>query len=234
VLLERRGHSAQSCARAGGGHTAPRQIPQPSATRRSRTHGSPSVRRSNGLHCVAHSNPCRPTKDQTGLPFSINITAGANRKLPLPASFGSCPPYRCTRRSTDPYKDRSAQKTGSGWRDRPPASPHRNSDHALDLPIDESFLCGPRTAAWAACPPQLAPFVSLTHSRSGWPGSRQRASARCAACRRTPEMPFSSTGPISVKVTSTPAEASTTSWLTRTSPGRAYSAIREARFTVRP
>ncbi len=65
--------------------------------------------------------------------------------------------------------------------------------------------------------------------------SCQRDSARCAACRRTtPEMPFSSTGPISVKVTSTPAEASTVSWLTRTSPGRAYSAIREARFTVRP
>jgi hypothetical protein len=63
---------------------------------------------------------------------------------------------------------------------------------------------------------------------------RQRASARCAACRRTPEMPFSSTGPISVKVTLTPVEASTTSWVTRTSPGRAYSAIREARFTVRP
>src|SRR5215218_6749750 len=33
---------------------------------------------------------------------------------------------------------------------------------------------------------------------------RQRASARCAACRRTPEMPFSSTGPISVKVTLNP------------------------------
>jgi hypothetical protein len=78
------------------------------------------------------------------------------------------------------------------------------------------------------------PFLRLTHSRSRPPASRQRASARCAACRRTPEMPFSSTGPISVKVTSTPAEASTTSWLTRTSPGRAYSAIREARFTVCP
>jgi hypothetical protein len=65
-------------------------------------------------------------------------------------------------------------------------------------------------------------------------GSHQRASSRCAACRRTPETPFSSTGPISVKVTSTPADASTTSWLTRTSPGRAYSAIREARFTVCP
>jgi hypothetical protein len=31
-----------------------------------------------------------------------------------------------------------------------------------------------------------------------------------------------------------PAEASTTSCVKRTSPGRAYSAIREARFTVRP
>ena len=77
---------------------------------------------------------------------------GCRSEVAAPASFGSCPPYRCTRRSTDPYKDSSAQKTGSGWRDRPPASPHRNSDHALDLPIDESFLCGPRTAAWAACP----------------------------------------------------------------------------------
>jgi hypothetical protein len=120
-------------------------------------------------------------KDQTCLPFSINLTTGADRKLPLPAAFGSCPQYRCTRRSTDPNQGHevSTQKTGQA-------------------------------------------------------GSRQRASARCAACRRTPEMPFSSTGPISVKVTSTPAEASTTSCVTRTSPGRAYSAIREARFTVRP
>jgi hypothetical protein len=116
------------------------------------------------------------------------------------------------------------------------SSPHTNIDHSQDLPIDESLLYGTQPTAWAACPrPHKAcPFSSLTHSRSGWPGFRQRASARCAACRRTPEMPFSSTAPISVKVTSTPAEASTTSWLTRTSPGRAYSAIREARFTVRP
>jgi hypothetical protein len=41
---------------------------------------------------------------QTGLPFSIRHTAGADRKLPLPTSFGSCPPYGSTRRSTDPYK----------------------------------------------------------------------------------------------------------------------------------
>jgi hypothetical protein len=35
-------------------------------------------------------------KDQTGLPFSINITADADRKLPLPASFGSCGSHALT------------------------------------------------------------------------------------------------------------------------------------------
>ena len=174
---------------------------------------------------------------RTGLSFSIRHTAGADRKLPLPRLLrillavllyspvdGSLPGQEVS------------TKTGQAGGIVPDkSSPHRNSDHALDLPIGESFLYGQRVAAWAACPrPPASAFSSLTHSRSGWPGSCQRVSVRCAACRRTPEMPFSSTGPISVKVTSTPAEASTTSWLTRTSPGRAYSAIREARFTVRP
>jgi hypothetical protein len=83
----------------------------------------PTAHRASGeaMASTASHTPIRadPQKDQTGLPFSINITAGADRKLPLRASFGSCPPYGCTRRSTDPYKDRSAQKTGSVWRDRP-------------------------------------------------------------------------------------------------------------------
>jgi hypothetical protein len=233
VLLERRRHPAQSCARADGGHTAPSRY----RSHRRHVDHEPTAYRASGeamASTASHTPICADRqKDQTGLPFSINITADADRKLPLPASFGSCPPYRCTRRSTDPYKDRSAQKTGSGWRDRPRhISPHRNSDHALDLPIDESFPL--RTARGSMPETPSFPFSGLTHSRPGWPGSPQRASARCAACSRTPEMPFSSTGPISVKVTSTPAEASTTSWLTRTSPGRAYSAIREARFTVRP
>ena len=43
-----------------------------------------------------------------------------------------------------------------------------------------------------------------------------------AACRRiAPPTPLSSTGPISRKATADPPAASTTSWLTRTSPGRA-------------
>lgn len=50
----------------------------------------------------------------------------------------------------------------------------------------------------------------------------------------TPATPFSSTGPISRKTALEPAEASTTSWLTSTSPGRAYSAMRLAMFTVCP
>ena len=43
-------------------------------------------------------------------------------------------------------------------------------------------------------------------------------------------MPLSSTGPISRKVTADPTDASTTSWLTSTWPGRAQSAIRDARL----
>jgi hypothetical protein len=58
---------------------------------------------------------------------------------------------------------------------------------------------------------------------------------RWAACRRTtPETPLSSTGPNSVKVALILADASTTSWVTSTSRGRAYSAIRDARLTVSP
>jgi hypothetical protein len=52
--------------------------------------------------------------------------------------------------------------------------------------------------------------------------------------RSVPVTPFSSTGPISVNETEAPSAASTTSWLTTTSPGRAYSAILAARLTVRP
>ena len=49
-----------------------------------------------------------------------------------------------------------------------------------------------------------SPFLCLTHSRSRWQASSQCASARCVACRRTPEMAIiSSTGPILVKATST-------------------------------
>jgi hypothetical protein len=49
-----------------------------------------------------------------------------------------------------------------------------------------------------------------------------------------PATPFSSTGPISVNAAPASLEASTTAWLTSTSPGRAYSAIREATLTVVP
>jgi len=67
------------------------------------------------------------------------------------------------------------------------------------------------------------------------PAVRPAQPGRDAACRRmAPATPLSSTGPISRKATSAPAEASTTSWLTSTSLGRAYSAIREATFTVWP
>jgi hypothetical protein len=52
--------------------------------------------------------------------------------------------------------------------------------------------------------------------------------------RRVLDTPFNSTGPISVNVTSVPSADSTTSWLTSTSPGLAYSAILDAMFTVRP
>jgi hypothetical protein len=131
---------------------------------------------------VAHSNPCRPTKRPDRPSFSINLTAGAYRKLPLPASFGSCPQYRCTRRSTDPYKDtRSAQRTGQAGGIRPrhivTALKPRSR---LDLPIDESLLYGARTAAWAACPrpPPACPVLeshALTFSMASLFSTRFRA-----------------------------------------------------------
>jgi hypothetical protein len=49
-----------------------------------------------------------------------------------------------------------------------------------------------------------------------------------------PETPLSCTGPISVKRISDPRLASTTARLTSTSPGRAYSPMRAATFTVWP
>jgi hypothetical protein len=61
-----------------------------------------------------------------------------------------------------------------------------------------------------------------------------QAGRRAMWSRSVPGTPFSSTGPISVNVTDPPSAASTTSWLTSTSPGLAYSAILAARFTVRP
>jgi hypothetical protein len=61
-----------------------------------------------------------------------------------------------------------------------------------------------------------------------------QASRRAVWSRSGPGTPLSSTGPISAKDTGAASAASTTSWLTTTSPGRAYSAILAARFTVRP
>ena len=53
-------------------------------------------------------------------------------------------------------------------------------------------------------------------------GGRPQPDRGPAMWRRTlPATPLSSTGPISVKTTGAPADASTTAWLTRTSPGRA-------------
>jgi hypothetical protein len=51
---------------------------------------------------------------------------------------------------------------------------------------------------------------------------------------RGPDTPFSSAGPISANSTGVPRAASTTSWLTTTSPGLAYSAILAEMLTVRP
>jgi hypothetical protein len=61
-----------------------------------------------------------------------------------------------------------------------------------------------------------------------------QASRRAAWSRSVPGTPFSSTEPISTKDTGAASAASTTAWLTSTSPGLAYSAILAARFTVRP
>jgi hypothetical protein len=69
--------------------------------------------------------------------------------------------------------------------------------------------------------------------RRAWSCALQ-AERRAVWSRSGPPTPFSSTGPISVNVTGPSSAASTTSWLTSTSPGLAYSAILAARFTVRP
>jgi hypothetical protein len=71
-----------------------------------------------------------------------------------------------------------------------------------------------------------------TRSDSMFRGAQLRR--RAVWRRRVPDTPFNSTSPISVKLTGVPSAASTTSWLTSTSPGLAYSAIRAAMFTVRP
>ena len=169
MLLERRRHPAQSCARAraDGGHTAPRQIPQPSATRRSRTHGSPSVRRRNGLHCVAHSNPCRPTK-RPDRPSVLDQHHGGCRSevaaprllriLPAVPLYSPVDRYLQGQVSTE-NGVRLAGQTRH-------ISPHRNSDHALDLPIDESF---PLRTARGSMPetPASPSRVSRTHDLGG-------------------------------------------------------------------
>jgi hypothetical protein len=73
------------------------------------------------------------------------------------------------------------------------------------------------------------------HGSRGVAGScALQAERRAMWSRSGPGTPFNSTGPTSVNVTGPPSAASTTSWLTSTSPGRAYSPILAARFTVRP
>jgi hypothetical protein len=48
------------------------------------------------------------------------------------------------------------------------------------------------------------------------------------------DTPLNSIGPTSWNATAAPAEASTTAWLTITSPGPAWSEIRDATLTVWP
>jgi hypothetical protein len=55
---------------------------------------------------------------------------------------------------------------------------------------------------------------------AAWSCARQ-AWRRAAWSRSVPDTPFSSTGPTSVNVTDPASAASTTSWLTSTSPGLA-------------
>jgi hypothetical protein len=105
----------------------------------------PTAHRASGeaMASTASHTPIRADlqKDQTGLPISINITAGADRKLPIP------PPSDLARRTAvlagRPIPTRTSQrrKRGqAGGTDPRHISPRGNSDHALDLPIDESFL----------------------------------------------------------------------------------------------
>ena len=64
--------------------------------------------------------------------------------------------------------------------------------------------------------------ANVTHERPALPSIHLAQADADAACRRiAPPTPLSSTGPISRKATGDPSAASTTSWLTRTSPGRA-------------
>jgi hypothetical protein len=91
---------------------------------------------------------------------------------------------------------------------------------------------GPTSLAPPLARSGLPPFPG-SKSRAAWCGAFQ-AERRAMWSRSVPGTPFSSTGPTSVNATGPPSAASTTSWLTTTSPGLAYSPILAARFTVRP
>jgi hypothetical protein len=88
-------------------------------------------------------------------------------------------------------------------------------------------------------PPQLEHDhkAAADDGRSVWPAPLtpgRHSARRTEKRRRAPDTPFSSTGPTSLKVTDVPSAPSTTSRVTSTSPGLAYSAILAAMFTVRP
>ncbi len=115
---------------------------------------------------------------------------------------------------------------------------------------DPSGSCGDRSRrAWAESPRRAGnarhggyrqPPTCSSGGKGSFSARRSNARpttypAREAVWRvRVPDTPFSSTGPISANITGVPWAASTTSWLTRTSPGLADSAILAAMFTVRP
>lgn len=102
----------------------------------------------------------------------------------------------------------------------------RRASRGADHPDSDAI---PALAARARGPP--AEHGSDPRPRRG----RIDQPGRPAECRRTGwDTPFRTTEPIGVKATSSVSTASTTPWLTSTCPGSACSAIRAARFTVRP
>jgi biotin operon repressor len=118
------------------------------------------------------------------------------------------------------------------WHETPTVDPERLTALAAAVADHQQLRRPCRTRQDPAAQPCQAACRGRAFGRA-WSSALQ-AERRAMWSRSVPGTPFSSTGPISVNVTGPPSAASTTSWLTSTSPGRAYSAILAARFTVRP
>jgi hypothetical protein len=127
------------------------------------------------------------------------------------------------------------RRDGNGEGAARPQEPRHHRGHYLAQtrlvsPAEADRQPRARDRPAAAAGPVMGEIPARATSRS----CAIQASRRAVWSRSGPRTPLSSTGPISTKDTGAASAASTTSWLTSTSPGLAYSAILAARFTVRP